>query len=190
VKKVEALIRTSSLNDVIQALERLDVGGVTVSEVASCGGDRLRGSYRGASYLVDASPAFRVEVVATDAYAGPIAWAIATAARAGRPDDGVVSIQPVENALRIRTGEHGVAAVSASLDVADEAQAALSLRGSPAVSDGIGRSDSAKVLLTNVVLSTVFVVTILHAPVGYAALGATSAGLLLWLRGRWARRPR
>jgi len=190
VKKVEALIRTTSLNDVIEALERLDVGGVTLSEVGSCGGESLRGSYRGAHYVVDGFPALRVEVVSTDAYAGPIAWAIATAARTGRPGDGVVTIEPVEDALRIRTGEHGVAAVSASLDVADVAPATVSLRGSPAAAARNGMSDSTKVLLTNVVLSTVFVVTILHAPVGYAALGAASAGLLLWVRERWARPPR
>jgi nitrogen regulatory protein P-II 1 len=116
VKKVEALIRTSALRDVIEALERLDVGGVTVSD-ASCGGARLRASYRGASYVVDTVPGLRIEVVSTDAYAGPIAWAIATAARTGQPGDGVVSIETVDDALRIRTGERGSAAVSARVEV-------------------------------------------------------------------------
>jgi nitrogen regulatory protein P-II 1 len=186
VKKVEALIRPCSLHAVTKALDRLDVGGVTISDVEVSGDSGLRASYRGATYLVDAfSKLFRVEVVSTDAYAGPIAWAIATAARTGHPDDGMVSIETVEEACRIRTGERGTAAVSARLDPADVSQITVA----PQASDG-GMSDSTKVLLTNVVLTTLFLVVFFQAPVGYAGLGAGSAGLLLWARERRARARR
>ena len=151
MKKVVALVRTSALRDVIEALDRLDVGGVTVSD-ASCGGGRLRVSYRGASYVVDASPGLRGEVVSTDAYAGPIAWAIATAARTGQPGDGVVSIETVTDALRIRTGERGSTAVSAPLDIE-------------------------------------YVVQPSPAPSVRTAV-PHHAGLALWARMGWARRPR
>jgi len=188
VKKVEALIRPCSLHAVTKALDRLDVGGVTISDVEVSGDPRLRASYRGATYLVEAfSTLFRVEVVSTDAYAGPIAWAIATAARTGHPDDAMVSIETVEEACRIRTGERGTAAVSARLDPADVAQ----IEVAPRATDGArGMSDSTKVLLTNVVLTTLFLVVFFHAPVGYAGLGAGSAGLLLWARERHARARR
>ncbi len=188
MKKVEALIRPCSLQAVTKALDRLDVGGVTISEVEVSGDSGLRASYRGATYLVDAfSKLLRVEVVSTDAYAGPIAWAIATAARTGHPDDGMVSIETVEEACRIRTGERGTGAVSARLDPADVPHVAVAPRASAGAA---GVSDSTKVLLTNVVLTTLFLVVFFDAPVGYAGLGAGSAGLLLWARARHARARR
>ena len=119
MKQVRALIRPSSLHAVMTALDRLDVDGVTVSDVAASASRGFRGSYRGASYVVSELPMVHVEVVATDTDAGPIAWAIATAARTGHPDDGIVSIGPVEDARRIRTGARGGAAVSARLDAAE-----------------------------------------------------------------------
>jgi hypothetical protein len=128
----------------------------------------------------------RVEVVATDEYAGPIAWAIATAARTGSPDDGVVSIETVEEAWRIRTGQRGRAAVSARLDPAEAPCPVLPPQGAGAVA----MSDWTKVLLTNVVLATVCVVLVFHAPVGYVALGAGGAGVLLWARERRAQARR
>ena len=113
--------------------------------------------------------------------------AIATAARTGHPGDGVVSIEVVEEAVRIRTGERGIAAISARLNTADVGDALLERN---ATADRPGMSDSAKMLLTNVALSTVVLVLVFHAPVAYAGLGAGSAGLLLWARERRARRTR
>ena len=189
MKKVEALIRPSSLHAVMKALDRLDVGGITVSDVEAYGNHGLHVSYRGATRSVDSfSKLLRVEVVSNEAYAGPIAWAIATAARTGHPDDGMVSIETVEEACRIRTGELGRAAVSARLDPADVSP--LASPTSQASDAAAGVSDSTKVLVTNVVLATLFVVLFLHAPVEYAGLGAGSAGLLLWARERRARRTR
>jgi hypothetical protein len=98
-------------------------------------------------------------VVSTDAYAGPIAWAIATAARTGQPDDGTVSVETVEEACRIRTGERGTRAVSARLDPADASHIAVAPR---AGAGAAGVSDSTKVLLTNVVLTTLFLVVFLR----------------------------
>jgi nitrogen regulatory protein P-II 1 len=186
VKQVEALIRPSSLDAVVKALDRLDVDGVTISEVSAAESRRLRVGYRGGTYVVDAFPMVRVEVVSTDAYAGPIAWAIATAARTGHPGDGVVSIETVEDARRIRTGEQGIDAISARLDAPHVAQTSVALREA----DRAGMSDSTKVILTNVVLTPVFLVLFFHAPAGSVVLGAGIAGLLLWALDRRVRRTR
>jgi len=188
VRKVEALIHPSSLAAVVKALDRLDVGGLTISELRAPdhAGSPVR--HRGVRYAVDGVPTrLRVEVVSTAAYAGPIAWAIATAARRSHVDDGLVTIATVENACRIRTGERGPAAVSARLDHADAAPSAVVAR---TPEHATLMSDWTKVLLTNVVLSTVLVVLLLHAPVGYAALGAGGAGLALWVRERRAQARR
>jgi len=186
VKQVEALIRPSSLDAVVKALDRLDVDGVTVSDVSAAESQRRNVGYRGGTHVVEAFPMVRVEVVSTDASAGPIAWAIATAARTGHPGDGVVSIETVEDARRIRTGAQGIDAVSARLDATDVAQTSVALRGA----DHAGMSDSTKLILTNVVLTPVFLVFFFHAPAGSVALGAGIAGLLLWALDRRARRLR
>src|SRR5262249_19225609 len=123
VKKVEAVVQRSALAAVTAALDRLDVGGLTISEViAPSDGRSVR--YRGASQRFGAPSSLRTELVATEAYAGPIAWAIATAARSGDPGDGFVTIAPADDAVRIRTGEHGVAALSTRLDPTETADSA------------------------------------------------------------------
>jgi nitrogen regulatory protein P-II 1 len=188
MKKVAAVIRPSSLHRVVEALDRLDVGGATVSETAPSGDAPRLQRYRSATYVVDAIPSLRVEVVSSDAYAGPIAWAIATAARTGDPGDGVVSVETVEEAVRIRTGERGIAAVSAGLDLADAPQRATVPRPAPPTMEP-SLSEWTKVLLTNVVLAPALLVLFFHAPPGYTALGAGTAGLLLWARER-SRRAR
>jgi len=188
VRKVEALIHPSSLPAVVKALDRLDVGGITVSETVVADHSGLQVSHRGVRFVAHAcSTLLRVEVVSTAAYAGPIAWAIATAARRSRLDDGMVTIETVADACRIRTGERGPAAVSARLDPADVPAIAVASSGREAAT---GMSDWTKVLLTNVILSTGLVALLLHAPVEYAALGACVAGLALWTRERRAQTRR
>jgi nitrogen regulatory protein P-II 1 len=195
VKKVEAVIDASSLSAVTAALDRLDVGGITVSEVAGCGYESAgRVSYRGASYAVDSFPKLVVEVVAADAYAGPIAWAIATAARAGPTGDGVVSVQTVEEALHIRTGGRGLAAMGTDADerpaVAGGRMDEVAPRGRRVGSGRPGLPASTRIILTNVVLATAFVVFVFHAPIAYAGLGSAIAGLALWARERRAQARR
>lgn len=113
MKKVDAIIRPSCLDAVQEALERRGIGGLTLTEVAGSGHEPGHtASYRGATYAVDSHPRIRVEIVVPDADAVPVAEAVARAARTGRPGDGLVSIVPVLEAVRIRTGEHGHAAVS------------------------------------------------------------------------------
>jgi len=108
MKLVTAIIKPFKVDDVKEALRALGVQGMTVSEVQGFG--RQRGHtevYRGAEYTVDFVPKVRVEVVADDADAAGIVDAIVTAARTDKIGDGKVWLTPVENVIRIRTGEMG-----------------------------------------------------------------------------------
>jgi nitrogen regulatory protein P-II 1 len=115
MKKVDAIIRPSMLEAVQKALERRGIGGLTVTEVAGAGHEPGHATtYRGAVYAVDTHARVRVEVVVADAEAVPIGDTIARAARTGRVGDGLVTITPIAEAVRIRTGERGVAAVAST----------------------------------------------------------------------------
>jgi nitrogen regulatory protein P-II 1 len=108
MKLVTAIIKPFKVDDVKEALRALGVQGMTVSEVQGFG--RQRGHtevYRGAEYTVDFVPKVRVEVLADDADAAGIVDAIVTAARTDKIGDGKVWLTPVENIIRIRTGEMG-----------------------------------------------------------------------------------
>ncbi len=108
MKLVTAIIKPFKLDDVKEALRSLGVAGMTVSEVQGFG--RQRGHtevYRGAEYTVDFVPKVRVEVVTDDADAGGVVDAIVAAARTGKIGDGKVWVLPVEEVVRIRTGERG-----------------------------------------------------------------------------------
>jgi nitrogen regulatory protein P-II 1 len=108
MKLVTAIIKPFKVDDVKEALRALGVQGMTVSEVQGFG--RQRGHtevYRGAEYTVDFVPKVKVEVVADDAEAAAIIDAIVTAARTEKIGDGKVWLTPVENLVRIRTGEMG-----------------------------------------------------------------------------------
>ncbi len=108
MKLVTAIIKPFKVDDVKEALRALGVQGMTVSEVQGFG--RQRGHtevYRGAEYTVDFVPKVRVEVLAEDADAAGVIDAIVTAARTDKIGDGKVWLTPVENVIRIRTGEMG-----------------------------------------------------------------------------------
>ncbi len=108
MKLVTAIVKPFKVDDVKEALRALGVQGMTVSEVQGFG--RQRGHtevYRGAEYTVDFVPKVKVEVVADDADASRIVDAIVTAARTDKIGDGKVWLTPVENIIRIRTGEMG-----------------------------------------------------------------------------------
>ena len=106
MKLVTAIIKPFKLEDVRDALTKLGVAGLTVSEVKGFG--RQKGHteiYRGAEYTVNFLPKVKVEVVVPDDRADRVVEAIATAAKTGQIGDGKIFVIEVEHALRIRTGE-------------------------------------------------------------------------------------
>ncbi len=112
MKKIEAIIKPFKLEDVKEALSALGVEGMTVSEVKGFG--RQKGHteiYRGSEYTVDFLPKVKVEVVLADNLINQAAEAIVKSAKTGKIGDGKVFIYPVDNVIRIRTGETGEQAV-------------------------------------------------------------------------------
>ena len=112
MKKVEAIIKPFKLDEVKQALTELGITGLTVAEVKGFG--RQKGHtelYRGAEYVVDFLPKVKVEIVVDDSLVGKVVDAIERAARTGRIGDGKVFVSPVDDAIRVRTGEQGEGAL-------------------------------------------------------------------------------
>ena len=108
MKKIEAIVKPFKLDDVRDALTELGIQGLTVSEVKGFG--RQKGQteiYRGAEYLVSFLPKVKVEVVVDDQLVERTVEAIRKAASTGKIGDGKIFVQPVEAAMRIRTGEQG-----------------------------------------------------------------------------------
>ncbi len=108
MKKVEAIIKPFKLDEVKQALSEIGVAGLTATEVKGFG--RQKGHtelYRGAEYVVDFLPKVKVEVVVSDQIVGRVVEAIERAAKTGRIGDGKIFVCPVEEVIRIRTGERG-----------------------------------------------------------------------------------
>jgi nitrogen regulatory protein P-II 1 len=112
MKKIEAIIKPFKLDEVKEALAKSGVEGMTVTEVKGFG--RQKGHtelYRGAEYVVEFLPKVKLEILVADERAGAIAKAIEDAARTGQIGDGKIFILPVDEALRIRTGERGASAL-------------------------------------------------------------------------------
>ncbi|MFZ4627915.1 MAG: P-II family nitrogen regulator [Blastocatellia bacterium] len=112
MKKIEAIIRPHLLEGVKDSLQALGVQGMTISEVKGFG--RQKGHtevYRGSEYKVEFVPKIKVEVVVDDEICDGVVDAIVLAARTGKFGDGKIFVFPVEEAVRIRTGEHGLNAV-------------------------------------------------------------------------------
>ncbi len=108
MKKIEAIIRHERLQEVQDALDQLGVSGLTVSEVVGCG--RQKGyteQYRGVRANISLLPKIKVESVVPADIVDRAVEAIASAARTGEIGDGRVFVYPVEQSLRIRTGESG-----------------------------------------------------------------------------------
>ncbi len=108
MKLITAVVKPFKLEDVKEALRGLGVQGMTVSEVRGFG--RQRGHtevYRGAEYTVDFVPKVKLEIIADDESAAAIIDAIVAAARTDKIGDGKVWVTPVEELVRIRTGEMG-----------------------------------------------------------------------------------
>ena len=112
MKQITAIIKPFKLDEVREALAEAGVSGLTVIEVKGFG--RQKGHtelYRGAEYVVDFLPKIRVEVVLPDDRVEGAIEAILKAARTGKIGDGKIFVTPVEQAIRIRTGESGDAAL-------------------------------------------------------------------------------
>jgi nitrogen regulatory protein P-II 1 len=112
MKLVVAVVKPFKLDDVKEALKALGVHGMTVSEVQGFG--RQRGHtevYRGAEYEVEFVPKVRLEIVVDDAQADEVTNAVVDAAGTGKIGDGKVWILPVEEVVRVRTGERGTEAL-------------------------------------------------------------------------------
>ena len=108
MKKIEAIIRHERLQEVQDALDQLGVSGLTVSEVVGCG--RQKGyteQYRGVRANISLLPKIKVESVVPSDVVDSAVEAIVGAARTGRVGDGRVFVYPVEQSVRIRTGEDG-----------------------------------------------------------------------------------
>ena len=112
MKRIEAIIKPFKLDDVKERLRAIGVNGMTVSEVKGFG--RTGGKteiYRGSAYVVDFVPKIRVEIICTDAMTNDVIQAIVIAAKTGKIGDGKIFVTPIDEAIRIRTGERGEDAV-------------------------------------------------------------------------------
>jgi nitrogen regulatory protein P-II 1 len=108
MKRIEAIIKPFKLDEVKDALAEVGVQGMTVTEVKGFG--RTGGKkevYRGSAYVVDFVPKVKVEVVVTDEQVTAVLDAIERSARTGRIGDGKIFVIPIEEVVRIRTGERG-----------------------------------------------------------------------------------
>ena len=115
MKMITAIIKPFKLDDVRDAIAETGIQGMTVTEVRGFG--RQKGHtelYRGAEYVVDFLPKLKLEIVVADDQAEKVVVALQESCQTGKIGDGKIFVIPVDDAVRIRTGEHGDAAVNAS----------------------------------------------------------------------------
>jgi nitrogen regulatory protein PII len=112
MKKIEAIIKPFKLDDVKEALNEIGIQGMTISEVKGYG--RQKGHkeiYRGAEYIVDFIPKIKIEIVVEASRSDEVVGKIQDAANTGKIGDGKIFVFPVEQAIRVRTGEKGKDAI-------------------------------------------------------------------------------
>jgi nitrogen regulatory protein P-II 1 len=112
MRKVEAIIKPFKLDEVKEALSAIGIQGMTVTEVKGFG--RQKGHtelYRGAEYVVDFLPKIKLEITVSDEMVDKVVEVIVEAANTGRIGDGKIFVLPLDEAVRIRTGERGPDAV-------------------------------------------------------------------------------
>ena len=112
MKMVEAIVKPFKLDEVKEALTKVGIQGMTVEEVKGFG--RQKGHtelYRGAEYSVDFLPKVKIQILVPDEKAAQVVEAIVQGARTGKIGDGKIFVAPVEEVIRIRTGERGADAI-------------------------------------------------------------------------------
>ena len=112
MKKIQAIIKPFKLDEVRDALQEIDVAGVTVTEAKGFG--RQKGHtelYRGAEYVVDFLPKVKIEIVIDDELLEEALTCIENSAKTGRIGDGKIFVTNIEQSIRIRTGETGIDAI-------------------------------------------------------------------------------
>ena len=112
MKKIEAIIKPFKLDEVKDALDRIGITGITITEAKGFG--RQKGHtelYRGAEYRIEFLPKTKIEVLVEDSKADAVVAAILETARTGRIGDGKIFVSHIDDAVRIRTGERGAVAI-------------------------------------------------------------------------------
>lgn len=112
MKKIEAIVRPFRIDDVREALAEIGVKGMTLTEVKGYG--RQKGHtelYRGSEYQIDFLPKIKLEVVVPDRLEAQVVETIIRTAKTGQVGDGKIFVIPVDDAIRVRTGESGEAAL-------------------------------------------------------------------------------
>ncbi len=112
MKKIEAIIKPFKLDDVKEALNEIGIKGMTISEVKGYG--RQKGHkeiYRGAEYVVDFIPKVKIEIIVDAVQVNQVVEKIREAAQTGKIGDGKIFVLPVEEVVRVRTGERGKEAI-------------------------------------------------------------------------------
>ena len=112
MKKIEAIIKPFKLDELKEALNEIGITGMTVTEAKGFG--RQKGHkevYRGAEYVVDFIPKVKIEIVVDSSQADQVVKKIREAANTGKIGDGKIFVSSIEEAIRVRTGEKGVAAI-------------------------------------------------------------------------------
>jgi nitrogen regulatory protein P-II 1 len=112
MKQIEAIVKRFKLDEAKDALTKIGVEGMTVTEVKGLGRQRgHRAFYRGAEYSIEFLPKVKIEIIAPDEKVPGILDAVVKAARTEKIGDGKIFIKPVEEVIRIRTGEKGTDAL-------------------------------------------------------------------------------
>ncbi len=112
MKKIEAIIKPFKLEDVKEALEEVEISGMTVSEVKGYG--RQQGHtelYRGAEYVVDFIPKIKIELAVAEDMVDDVVNKIIESAKTGKIGDGKIFVSPLERVVRIRTSEENIEAI-------------------------------------------------------------------------------
>ncbi|AJK69189.1 P-II family nitrogen regulator [Corynebacterium marinum] len=112
MKLVTAVVKPFTLNDIREALESMDVGGMTVTEAQGYGQQRGHSEvYRGAEYATDFVPKVKIEILVADEQLSDVIDAVTRSAYTGKMGDGKVWVTPVEHVVRVRTGDRDDAAL-------------------------------------------------------------------------------
>lgn len=112
MKKIEAIVRPSRLEEIKEALNGIEILGLTISQVMGCGRQKgIKEVYRGTQVEINVLPKIKIETVVDDEAVEKVIATIIAAARIGEVGDGKIFVYDVQDVIRIRTGERGVTAL-------------------------------------------------------------------------------